>query len=373
MSRRRFTPPTPPSEEWGPEQEQWFRDNNPDRPDHNRSPPPSEEHEARHRRQWLGYDQNHPNLNDEPDFIFPSPETYRRQQQLLQNPQTPPLAPGIAFHVHDVFDNIRDNEREIMETLGGPHPDLYIFEIGPTELVKGFHESCVRILRKHYSSQKLVTELDKLKKIITKLDLAKEYHLHNENISSVFTSIQFVMRQPDVFQKYYVDLFIEDTFNAYNGKEDTISCPKGIVERMLFAIADACLLYCITYKKKRKQKKNKTRKNKTGQPRNTVIPGGSNSTQNISQYKKCDNPIYRKLIRLFKKEVPDINSLTREWARIFEDTDEVANMGAEELKKNFIKFMTRKYISYGLTQTNKIMERANQFEELKVFEKKAFY
>jgi hypothetical protein len=257
-----------------------------------------------------------------------------------------------------------------METLGGPHPDLYIFKIGPTECLKGFHESCVRILKKNYSSQKLETELDKLKKIITKLDLAKEYHLHNENISSVFTSIQFVMRQSDVFQKYYVDLFIEDTFNAYDGKENAISCPKGIVERMLFAIADACLLYCITYKKKRKQKKNKTRKKKTGQPRNTVV---LNSTQYVSQYKKCDNPIYRRLIRLFKKEVPDINSLTREWGRIFEDTDEVAKMSAEELKKNFINFMSRKYFSYGLTHTEKIMERANQFEELKVFEKKAFY
>lgn len=332
MSRRElYTPPTPPS--YSPSWSEWMEEQREN----------SEPDQFEMQRQWL-----------EDNHHFPTDETYH-----------PPAAPGIAFHVHDVFDSIRDNAYEIMDSLGGPHPDLYIFQIGPKELLTGFYEWCVRILRKHYSSPKLEIEMDKLLKIIQKLELAKQEYLQSENISIIFTAIQFVIRQPDVFQKYYVDLFIEDTFNAYHGKDDTISCPKGIVERIIFAIADACLLYCVTYKKKRKPKKNKTRK--TTRSNNTTRGG-------VSQYKKCDNPLYRKLIRLFKKEVPDINVLTSEWARILDDTEGIANMTAAELKINFIDFMTRKYKSYGLTQqTEKIKERADHFEELLVFEKKAFY
>ena len=340
MSRRNMgtppTPPTPPSVPHSPSWSEWMeeqRDNFDFEPD-----------QFDMQRQWL--EDNHPELS----------ETYH------------PPAPGIAFHVHDVFDNIRENAHEIMDSLGGPHPDLYIFQIGSKELLTGFYEWCVRILRKHYSSPKLEIEMDKLFQIVQKLELAKREYLQSENISVIFTAIQFVIRQPDVFQKYYIDLFIEDTFNAYHGKEDTISCPKGIVERILFAIADACLLYCVTYKKKRKPKKHKTRKSDTRTQNNTTRGGVS------SQYKKCDNPLYRKLIRLFRKEVPDINVLTSEWARIFDDTEGIANMTAAELKINFIDFMTRKYKSYGLTQqTDKIKERADHFEELQVFEKKAFY
>jgi len=323
-------------------------------------------------RQWLA--ENHPNVNGDVEehppnnFIFLTPESYRLEQERLQ--QHP--APGVAYHVHNVFDNIKENTDEILKTLGGPHLDLFFFRIGPEELLFGFHGCCAQILQKHYTSPLLEIEMDKLRQITTKIHFAREEFLDHENISNIFTAIQFVMRQPDVFQKYYVDLFIEDTFYAYDlpvGHTESaepppplISCPKGIVERMLFAIADACLLYCTSWKKKLKQKKNRTRKKRK-------ISGG---VKFQSQYKRCTNPVYRTLIRLFKKEVPDINVLTSEWALILEDKDVVDAMTADDLKMHFIKFMKDKYESYGLTQTDKIMERANQFEELQVFTRKAF-
>lgn len=335
MSRRQYTPPTPPSEEYEMDQNEM-------------------------QRQWLM--ENHPNHNN--DFIFMTPETYQQEQEQLQ--RIPPPA-GIAFHVHNVFDNIKENAYEIMDTLGGPHSDLFIFQIGAEELLMGFHETCIRILERHYTSPKLEVELDKLSQILNKLNLVSQEFLSNENISNIFTAIHFVKRQPDVFQKYYVDLFIQDTFYAYNGVKDTISCPRGIVERTFFAIADACLIYCTSWKKRRKQKK-KTKKNT--HVTNTTRGGGRKT--DISQYKRCDNPIYRKLIRLFKKEVPDLNELSKEWGVLFEDTEEIAKMSAEELKKNFIDFMTRKYKLYGITQIDNIIQRADHYEEEGVFTRKEF-
>ena len=331
--RNNGTPPSNEYEESDEEREEWLRNNE------QWGRQPSQDSYER----WLSQD------NITPTSAAVTPTSAERQQRRNEE---------LAWNVHDVFNNIRDNEKEIIETLGGPHTDLFLFQIGPDQLLTGFQEFCNRVLQKHDSSPTI--KQNKLHKVVTKLSLAKREYLQNENICSVFTAIQFVMRQPDVFQKYYVDLFIEDTFHAYEGEE--ISCPRGIVERMLFAIADACLLYCTSWKKKLKQKKNRTKRKK----------GGGGGVKNTSQYKRCTNPIYRKLIRLFKKEVPDINQLTKEWALIFEEAEVVGKMSAEELKKNFIAFMTRKYQAYGLTQTELILQRANQFEELQVFERKGF-
>jgi hypothetical protein len=224
-------------------------------------------------------------------------------------------------------------------------------------------------LKKHYDKDTYHTKLDQLSQILNKLSLARNEYLTEYNISSMFTGIQFVMRQPDVFQKYYVDLYIEDTFFAYNGAEDTISCPKGIVHRVTLAIADACLLYCVNFKKPRKKtKKNKNRSKK----KNNVTVVNMNGGKFKSMYNKCDNAIYRKLIRLFKKEVPDLNSLSKEWAAILNDPVEIAKMSAEDLKMNFIHFMTKKYRLYGLTQTDQINKRAQQYEEAQIFERREF-
>ena len=337
MPRR--TPPTPPTPpEWGEDAQRWADEYD-------------DYDQDELQRRWLEENRN-------PDF---TPDL------ILENPINAPTL-GIAYHVHNVFENIKENEYLITDTLGGPHSDLHLFIIGTEEFLNGFFGSCSQILQRHYPSPIYEQQLNKMSLILNKLDRARNEYLSEENISNMFTWIQFVLRQPDVFQKYYIDVFIEDTFHAYNGKTDTISCPKGIVERVLFAIADACILYCVTFKKPRK-KKNKNKTSRRGHTNHsTTMRGGKWK----SMYSKCDNPVYRKLIRLFKKEVPDLNSLSQEWAIILEDTDEMAKITPVNLKANFIAFMTRKYALFGLTQTDQISKRAIQYEEAKIFENKSF-
>ena len=290
-------------------------------------------------------------------------------------PHPPPRPPhqlhdGIAYHIHNAFHNIEENMNQITETLGGPHYNLRYFDMNGEDFMNGFWECCQQIVHHHYSDDISNTKLNQLSQILNKLSYSRNEFLTDSNINFMFTVIQFVMRQPDVFQKYYVDLYIEDTFYAYNGASDTISCPKGIVERVLLTVADACLLYCGNFKKTRKKtKKNKNRSKKT---KKNLTVTQMNGGKFKSMYFKCDNAIYKKLILLFKKEVPDLNSLSQEWAAILDDPADIANMSAEDLKLNFIEFMIRKYKLYGLTQTDQINKRAQEYEEAQIFERKEF-
>ena len=302
--------------------------------------------------------------------------------------------PGVAFHVHRAFNNIRENLAEIMETLGGVDPNLYKEQ---NDMLNEFYWFCSDVLhddlpvkRKEAESRlngkKLEDELKtiddnfetsqkELKGIISKLG-DNPNTLSQGNISNMTTWLNFLLQQPPLFQIHYVEIFIPDTYHAYDGMTDTISCIPGILERMLFSIADACILHCLHFKKKQRRKpKSSTKKRKDREKnkerikqakRKTAMKGGARSL-----YKLCDNLVYRKLIRLFKKEVPDLNSLSKDWAVILDDK-EIAAMTPDNLKQHFIEFMVRQYERYGIKQTDQINKRADEYEEAQVFLRKEF-
>ena len=149
------------------------------------------------------------------------------------------------------------------------------------------------------------------------------------------------------------------------------SCVKGIRERLLLSIADACILYCTEYKKKHKpktkntmRKRNKARKVRLKTAKKLAKIGGA-----VSEFKKCDNPLYKRLLHLFKKEIPDMNELTKEWSVIF--TGGLADsLTTAQIKQEFIDFMERKYKLYGVDNSVKIKERADSFDE--IFERREF-
>ena len=305
------------------------------------------------------------------EIVYHNPAEIEQHRQIQQEQQAQQY--GMAWHVHNVFDNILDNYEEIMEVLGGRIQLNILQTIGPGELISAldlFFAST--IARKYGTPFQQGDEYNKVSQVLNRLYLARREYLGVYERNEIFTWLQFVMRQPDSFQFEYIDLFINDTFFAYDGDgDDKLSCVKGISERLLLSIADACILYCIQYKKKKKKKtKKKTSKkrNASNTARNmaTVVPemnGGK------SAFVKCDNATYRKLIRLFKKEVPDMNELTKDWSVIF--TGELAEtMTTEEIKQSFIDFMERKYKLYGLNRHAAIRKRADEFDE--IFERREF-
>ena len=285
----------------------------------------------------------------------------------------PPPSHALAFHVHNVFDHLRDNFEEIMTTLGG-RINISLLQLTNREIMEGLDHFFLLLLSKNQggSREDRLDQLNaegqesynKLRQITEKLELAGNEHLTFETTNNIFTWIQFVLRQPESFQQHYLECFIRDTYYAYDGLDEmgNISCPKGIYERLLLAIGDACVLYCTQYKKK---KKTKTKTNNT--TRKTLIRGGKVK----STFSRCDHAVYRKLIRLFKKEVPDMNDLTKEWSSILEE-DLGKALSPAQLKQHFIEFMDRKYTLYGLDYMNAINARADELDAADIFKNKTF-
>lgn len=300
---------------------------------------------------------------------YDDPWQYETEYDYLHRHDVP--VHGIAHHVHNVFENLRDNLDEITTTLGGSI-NVSLLQLSYHDIIAGLDKFFLILLSKFHSTHSKLGGYEnlndegklnyhKLIQIMEKLELSGDEQLTFDALNNIFTWIQFVLRQPDSFQFHYLDCFIRDTYNAYDGLEEggNISCPKGIYERLLFAIGDACVLYCSQYKKKKKS----TRKTKK------LLRGGANKQK--STYHTCDKPVYRKLIRLFKKEVPDMNDLTKEWSGIF-DTDLRNTLTPLQLKQHYIEFMDRKYKHYGIDQMKEIQIRANDLEAADIFKNKTF-
>lgn len=353
-----------------------------------RSPAWSQQSSIPSPRQWAVFQQSQEDLPspiqyESPpsvgfELVYHNAAELARAQQAQQEQQAQQY--GMAWHVHNVFDNIKDNYEKIMEVFGG-HIKLDILQtVGPLELIKALDLYFADVIARKYGTPfQQGEEYNKVGQVLNRLYLASREFLTPSQRNEIFTWIQFVMRQPDSFQFIYVDLFINDTFMAYDTGDDKLSCPKGITERLLLSIADACILYCFQYKKKNKKKTKQTEKNKTKKRRlkttrtarnmEIEVPEITGGEKPGSEFATCDNATYRKLIILFKKEVPDMNDLTKEWSVIL--TGELAQtMTTAQIKQSFIDFMERKYKLYGLNKSAAIKKRADEFDEF--FENKNF-
>ena len=57
--------------------------------------------------------------------------------------------------------------------------------------------------------------------------------------NSIFYSLEYVKIQPIAFKQMYVETFLKDCINAYNG-EDGMSCALGAIERIVMSLIPAC-------------------------------------------------------------------------------------------------------------------------------------
>ena len=289
-----------------------------------------------------------------------------------QDPEVPEVqGEGIAYQIHNVFANIRENMDEIFKTMGGR---LTVF---PLDLSKDSFFHCMNWSFKDFivnDSEGIVYE-KKVKEILDKLHLSTLIQPprvpYDGLCDDIFTWQQFVMRQPQEFRTHYIRCFVEDTYHAYDGEDGLgISCVEGIYERILTSIGDACILYCTEFKKKNK-KKRKTKKKTNGKSKSSTRSTSQAGGNYKSKFHKCENPVYKKLIKLFKKEIPDINELTKDWSKIFKD-EFSASLTETQLKTNFIQFVNKKYTLYGLDKKAIVEKRANELEEAGIFANREF-
>jgi Leucine-rich repeat (LRR) protein len=86
--------------------------------------------------------------------------------------------------------------------------------------------------------------LNRLLEVLTRLKNASTYNIDQEHLNIIYPTIAFLKQQPIAFKSNYMQTYIQDTYFAYDNRADTISCVKGILERMVFSIGYATLMAC---------------------------------------------------------------------------------------------------------------------------------
>lgn len=59
-------------------------------------------------------------------------------------------------------------------------------------------------------------------------------------LNAVLNALAFLKGQPKTFQKEYMKVFVYDCLHAYDG-EDGLTCPKGVLERIIISLISGCL------------------------------------------------------------------------------------------------------------------------------------
>jgi surface protein len=90
-------------------------------------------------------------------------------------------------------------------------------------------------------SEKTTTEQrNGLQKIMNqRLNGFNYYNLDSDVKNSIFYSLNYVKPQSPIFKKTYIDTFIKDCQEAYEGTNG-MTCVKGAIERFVFSLIPAC-------------------------------------------------------------------------------------------------------------------------------------
>jgi hypothetical protein len=145
---------------------------------------------------------------------------------------------GFAMEVHDAYYKINKTAlltflQKKVGTLGDPSVDMqdHIYVS-----VKGFLSSAASP-GSHASKDALEKSLDD---IYAKRLISMDFTESEANIIQYV--LEFVKRQPNKFKTMYASTFVQDCAQAYN-EGNTMSCSKGVKERIIFSLSSACAAY----------------------------------------------------------------------------------------------------------------------------------
>ena len=135
-------------------------------------------------------------------------------------------------------------------------------------------------------------------------------------------TIDYVMKQSDAFKELYISTFILDCSEAYDGPGDGMSCAKGIVERIKLSLIPP------------------------------LISATSSKCEEAAEV--CIN--HKKLLKLLTQDI-NMPEIIQEWS----NKADIQDMTEEERKKDFIAFITSKYVELGMPPpTEQIQAKADE-------------
>ena len=239
----------------------------------------------------------------------------------------------VAIEVHKAFEKI--NIQKLAEYLRSKNPPIIPMN-NPSN--KQFWNDLKRVLENmlidifpQSNSEQRQLQL-RLSAILDKIKNISFLYREGQEIPRwelIQLILSFVSVQNPKFKKDYFVSFIQDSYEAYTAaqNDDTISCPKGILERFVLSLHTASILSC---------------------PEN---------------FSKCPEP-FNKLIRILCSAVNvqiDWGDLQKNWYKSFN----IRDVPQEDRKQHYIDYMTRIVSDICLDDAieNKIKEDADILEK----------
>jgi hypothetical protein len=210
---------------------------------------------------------------------------------------------GIAYEIHNEAEKINSKMQIFLDLISLPNHDNAFYK--NQNIIDYIKPKFVNYIQEHFPEEKKESSIEKLNSILNKLAITNEIMNDANKRLIMGKCVDFVFSQPNDFIDFYVDVFIQDCFSAYEGAGNNISCSKGIYERFYMVIKYTCIAICPN---------------------------------------PCDNELYSKIKLFFK----DINEMTQEWSELHLETPELARMNKEERKQHYINFMSEKFKSINL-------------------------
>ena len=211
----------------------------------------------------------------------------------------PELQPqhGVAFEIHNAFDKIQKIKDEYLNIINITDNTPLTFP----KIKELFIENINSLLFNESETERKIKQLNAV------FNKVNNYNIPPIHVLLVSKSIRFAFLQNNDFKKHYIDIYLDETSNAYSGPNDNTSCVKGIMERLVTSIGQTVAFLCVE---------------------NGCV----------------DNPVYLQLNNLINLPF-DINQAAKEWYIM---QDESTDRRTESERTNsFIEYVTKKATDMG--------------------------
>ena len=227
---------------------------------------------------------------------------------------------GIAYEVHNTFIPFLKKRAKYLEIIDQPEPS---FELA--NLDQYINDNFINGIKSLFplDSIKLHQYTTLFTKFMPSLAL-----MTDEAKILVAKSISFVFSQGDDFIIKYINVWLDESFNAYDGPGDNTSCVNGIIERLILSVINVAHEVC-------------------------------------TDITKC-NPKYEELSKLNRNF--DINQLAKEWWLSDENIDKYTHeAGSGPDRRNaFITYLTKEATTLGIDDQetmDKIKKYADEIDD----------
>jgi hypothetical protein len=249
---------------------------------------------------------------------------------------------GIAFEIHNAFHKL--DQSKLIEFINSAR-ETKPFTLLPIDNNSMRFSTTLNSVLTDEIHLVFSTDLDTRSRLLTRLPILigqiEDIPFTRDILALAILTISFAKSISTEFYKTYITLFIDDSFEAYGNRGSIdASCPKGIIERIVFSLYTASIVEC----------------------------------PDITSIEVCQEP-YKSLIKIIGPAMPvhlDFNGLTKEWFENF--SHKVTGKTEEERVKNrknsYIEFMSSKLkilVSNTPENNDRIAKDADNFETAGLF------